>query len=629
MKKLYIPLMCVAALLSTACEDKLDIPQKGVVAYEDFYQTDDDAEAALAAAYDLFARNVARADKYIISPYEALFNLPGDDVYAAGEFYGDNDFNGQINEFRADANTELTVSLYRALYKIVYGANLVIDNFKNGTSDVQRRCVAEARVLRAWAHMTLAIGWNCPPLVDHVLEGGDKPKNYGNNDYASHKALLKWCADEAIAAVPELRARSNKSDKGATTYVTKGFAQFVAGKAYVFADEMASAKNALKPLVQDTTYALVPTAKIRETFHLAGEGNEEIIFASNVCNNPSIGTWGGKQEKGLWMHLDIWGWRGDHCGGLPKDVLGGWGGLGVRQDFADALIANDGYNSARRQAWIKQYNPEVLYDMEYVADNPFWLDPTNAKYDPTRGRWIAKDTIRLDPVTKKQIKDAKGQPVHDTIFTDDKTKDIQRGIKSYLYGQSEYLQYKRICDVADNDNPRTLNVLIARLAEAYLLYAEACARTNDNDGLQYLNAIQTRAGSQTVSTSLTLDAVKTEKRFEMFMEGCRFADLVRWSLQDNDDHAFDGLLDNGKNVPQLYDQFFQQMDTVKNSDGSFKELKSNQPRTTKTDTHVIYVEMQHPNLGTVGFKKGKHEYFPFPGAEVIAINPNIKQNPGY
>ena len=81
--------MCVTALLSTACEDKLDIPQKGVVAYEDFYQTDDDAEAALAAAYDLFARNVARADKYIISPYEALFNLPGDDVYAAGEFYGD------------------------------------------------------------------------------------------------------------------------------------------------------------------------------------------------------------------------------------------------------------------------------------------------------------------------------------------------------------------------------------------------------------------------------------------------------------------------------------------------------------------------------------------------------------
>lgn len=183
-----------------------------------------------------------------------------------------------------------------------------------------------------------------------------------------------------------------------------------------------------------------------------------------------------------------------------------------------------------------------------------------------------------------------------------------------------HLHYKRKCDVADNDNPRILNVLVARLAEAYLLYAEACARTSDNDGLLYLNRIQNRAGSQTVSPALTLDAEKKEKRFEMFMEGCRFMDLVRWSQQDNDTHAFDGLLDNGKNVPQLYDQFWQAFD---------EENKSNQPRTTKTAEHTIYVEMQHPNLGEVGFKVGKHEYFPFPGAAEIAINPNLVQNPGY
>ncbi|MCQ2067488.1 MAG: RagB/SusD family nutrient uptake outer membrane protein [Bacteroidaceae bacterium] len=589
MKKYYIPVICTAVLFATACESKLDIPQKGVVAYEDFYQTDDDAEAALAAAYDLFAQNIARPNgESIISPFEALFNLPGDDVYAAGEFYGDNDFNGQINEFRGDANSQLVVSMYKGLYQMVYGANLVIDNFKNGTSQVQKRCVAEARVMRAWAHMMLAIGWNCPPLIDHVLEGGDKPTNYGNNDYASHLELLKWCGDEAIAAIPDLDERESANDKKGTTYITKGFAQFVAGKSYVFANDMAAAKSALKPLVESTKYALVPTARIRETFHLAGEGNEEIIFASNVTNNPAIGKWNGKIQKGYWMHMDIWGWRTDHWAGKPAPVLGGWGGLGVREDFAEALIANDGYNSPRRQAWIKQFDPEVLYEMPYTTDGEMTLEQKQASED--------------------------------------------RGITSYLYGQSQYLHYKRICDVADNDDPRTLNVLVARLAEAYLLYAEACARTSDNDGLQYLNRIQNRAGSQTVSAALTLDAVKSEKRFEMFMEGCRFADLVRWSQQDNDTHAFDGLLDNGKNVPQLYDQFFQRFDTLKNEDKSYVMplvLKSNQPRETKTDTHVIYVEMQHPNLGEVGFKVGKHEYFPFPGAAVMAINPNMNQNPGY
>ena len=564
-------------LFATSCESKLDIAQKGVVAYEDFYKTDDDAEAALAAAYDIMAQQLARANgESIISPFEALYNLPGDDVYAAGEFYGDNDFNGQINEFRGDANAQLVVSMYKGLYQIIYGANLVIDNFKSGTSAVQKRCVAEARVMRAWCHMMLAIGWNCPPLVDHVLGVSDKPTNYGNNDYESHLELLKWCGDEATAAIADLKERSATNDKKATTFITKGFAQYVAGKAYIFANDMAAAKSALKPLVESTKYALVPPARIRETFHLAGEGNEEIIFATNVTANPSISTWGGKIQKGYWMHVDIWGWRTDHWKGKPASVQGGWGGLGVRQDFAEALIANDGFNSVRRQAWIKKYDPEVLYEMAYSTDGDMTLEQ------------------------KKSADD--------------------RGITSYLYGQSEYLQYKRICDVVDNDNPRTLNVLVARLAEAYLLYAEACARTNDNDGLQYLQKIQNRAGSQTVSPTLTLAAVKNEKRFEMFMEGCRFADLVRWNKIDGDTDLINNLKDNGKNVPQLYDQFWQAFD---------EKGVSNQPRTTKTSTHVIYVEMQHPNLGEVGFKAGKHEYFPFPGAAVMAINPEMKQNPGY
>ena len=628
MKKYLIPIICTAVLFTTACEDKLMEPQKGVVAYEDFYKTDDDAEAALAAAYDIMAQQLARANgEFIISPFEALFNLPGDDVYAAGEFYGDNDFNGQINEFRGDANAQLVTSMYKGLYQIVYGANLVIDNFKDGTSAVQKRCVAEARVMRAWAHMMLAIGWNCPPLIDHVLEGSVRPTNYGNNDYASHKELLKWCGDEAMAAVADLKARVNKNDKKATTFITKGFAQYVAGKAYVFADEMASAKSALQPLVKDSCYALVPAARIRETFHLNGEGNEEIIFATNVTNNPAIETWGGKIQKGYWMHLDIWGWRTDHWAGQPSAVVGGWGGLGVRQDFVDDLIANDGANSARRLAWVRKYDPEVLYDMPYTTDEPAWMKDSidgkpNPNYHPERGSFIKSISVRLNAPKDTVWKDpVKKIPEMDTVFTANKNEDISRGITSYLYGQSEYLQYKRILDVADNDNPRTLNVLVARLAEAYLLYAEACARTNDNDGLVYLNRIQNRAGSNTVSGALTLAAVKSEKRFEMFMEGCRFADLVRWYFQDGDDEVYNKLKDNGKNVPQLYDQLFQSTDE--------ETGKSNQPRTTKTATHTIYVEMQHPNLGEVGFKHNKHEYFPFPGTAVMAINPNMIQNPGY
>ena len=50
MKKiLTIGLACAAAVAAlTSCnQDLLNIQQKGVIAYEDFYKTDDDAQSAL------------------------------------------------------------------------------------------------------------------------------------------------------------------------------------------------------------------------------------------------------------------------------------------------------------------------------------------------------------------------------------------------------------------------------------------------------------------------------------------------------------------------------------------------------------------------------------------------------
>lgn len=575
MKKSFIPLICATALLTVSCSDKLEIPQKGVVAYEDFYKTDEDAEGALVAMYDVFAQNIARPNgESIICPYIALFNLPGDDVYAAGEFYGDNDFNAQINEFRFDANAQLVVSMYKGFYQMIYGANLVIDNFSGNKADteIKKRAVAEARTIRAWAHMMLAIGWGTPPLIDKVIV--DAPSNYNG----TQEELLAWCGKEALAAVADLRERTSTADKNGTSYVTKGFAQYVAGKAYLFAGDYEEAEAALKPLVTSDKYALVPGDRIRETFHLVGEGNEEYIFAANINNNPAIGDWAGKIQKTTWMHMDIWGWRTDHWGGTPSLVRGGWGGLGVRADFAEALIANDGYDSYRRRAWVKQFDPEVLYEMAYPTDTTQTLEQ------------------------KKQGSD--------------------RGIKTYLYGQSEYLQYKRVSDNADYDNwYSTLNVLIARQAEAYLMYAEAAARTSSTSddalGLQLLNDVQNRAGSQKVSATLNLQDVKEEKRFEMFMEGCRWADLVRYYKVDGDQTVINNLKDNGKDVPQLYDTFW----------GEVKDGSTTYPKTAE---HNIITIMQHPNAGKkVGFDENIHTLFPFPGAAVMAINPNMDQNDGY
>lgn len=183
MKKIkYIfPFLFSAVMLFTACsEDRLEIPQKGVTSIETFYKTDEDAESALVNAYKDFASNMHGVDgTYIYVPYNVVFNYCADNVLGAGEKYGDNDFIACLNEFRHDADNQVIENAYKRLYFIIYHANLVIDNFKYGESDVKDRCISEARVIRAFCHMMAAMAWGAPPLVDHVLTGDARPSNYG------------------------------------------------------------------------------------------------------------------------------------------------------------------------------------------------------------------------------------------------------------------------------------------------------------------------------------------------------------------------------------------------------------------------------------------------------------------
>ena len=563
--------------MATACEDKLDEDQKGVISYENFYQTDDDAQNALNGMYDVFAQAMTNANN--VGSQNAMFftfNLCGDDLYAAGEFYGDNDFMSQLNEFRYATDHECLTNAYKAFYNIIYAANLVINNVgKEGAemTDVKKRCIAEARVVRAYCHMMLASVWFDPPKIEQVLTGSETIVN------SDHKELLTWCGDECMAVMGDLTERNGASDKDGTVKVTKGFAQFVAGKSYMFAGEFDKSKSALKPLVESSNYALVPSDRIGDTFKARGDGNEEQIMATNIAINMAVGTWNGMIQRSVWMYSNIMNWRLDHLAGSPEEITNGWGGLGLRKDWTDDFVANDGEDSPRRKAWMKSID-EVMYEMSYG---------------------------------KNDLKDGK------EMTRAEKEVDANRGIKKSLYGYTMYWEYKRQFlneETYPGQAFPTRNTLLARLGEAYLLYAEACARTNDNDGLKYLNAIQERAGSKTVSSSLTLDAVKQEKRFECWLEGCRWPDMVRWSEQDNDASIFDRIKDNGKTVPLLYDAFF-------DANGSDEGVGTTESK------HRFYNVDSHPNTGEVGFTNPtKYKYFPIPFSET-QVNPNIKQHEGW
>ena len=557
MKK-YNLLFLLSVLLFTACsESNLNIPQKGVVDIKAFYITDADANSAIVDAYANFAQNIAGQDGIYV-PYGIMYNYMADNVLAAGAYYGDNDQFASINEFRFDTQSSVVNAMYKRFYYAIYHCNLVIDNFKYGQSTIKDRCISEARVMRAWCYMMLAEGWGNPPLVDHVLLGSDKPGNYKNGQ----AAMLQWAADECADAVKTLDERQSTTDKNGAVKVTKGFAWTVQGKALLYKGDYAGAKTALKNVITSGKYALVSGDRWADLFHIGGDGCEEKIFELNLVYNSALGDWGGMIQRSTWMESNLYGWRTDRLAAAPTcQGDQGWGGLAVEETFANEFAANDG-PSYRRKATM------VSYD-EFVTD-------------PIIG-WATDATL----TTKAQ-----------------KLADPKRGITNAdgLYGQCGYLQKKNIVSPLDRSANwyRFNNYIIERYADVLLMYAECCAQTNDADGLQYLQAIQNRAGSATVSTSLTLASVKKERNYELWMEESRWADMKRWGELDKIKNA-------GKHIPSLKDAFF----------------------TLSEPAHRGYVTYSEPNAGkTVGFVAAKHELFPFPYSET-SINPNIVQNPGW
>jgi hypothetical protein len=601
MKKIVFFTLATFALLAVAsCEKNLDIPQKGVTAYETFYKTDEDCEAALTAAYAQFASNVVSQNgSSIYTHYKACLNNCGDDMYAAGSNFGDNDFMAALNEFRYDTGNAPIEHLYQRLFMANYACNLVIDNFKDGLPEggptaTTKRAVAEARTLRAYIYFLLTALWDTPPFIDHVITDG-LPYNSDKDpeNPMSHEDLLKWVAAECEAAIPDLEERKSTSDKDATVKMTKGFAWAVEGKALLFAKDYAGAKAALKKVIDSGKYALVPGEKYWENFHVEGDCNEEKIFEANIEYNSGIGAWSGMIQRSTWMEANIWNWRSDHfvAGAAPQSKytggVDGWGGLGVPQWFGDEFFANDGH-SYRFDATLIHVD-DAVYGMEYG----------DAVVDDATGK-------KVNDLTLEQKKASKAIGIADP--------------KDGLYGQSFWLPFKQLVRATDagayGNNVRLNNNVVMRYAEVLLLYAEACLQTNDAAQAKWaVNEIQKRAGSKTISDNVDMNVLKKEKSYELWLEGSRWLDLLRWGDTDRVKKA-------GQDVPKLFDKLHR---APQSTDQGIKWENGTEANSR------FYTVSTHEAIDakwTVGFVQGKHEFFPYP-TTVMSKNPNIVQNPGW
>lgn len=628
-KNKYLLLVAVAALAITGCnEDELDIPQKGVTSVENFYKTDRDAESALTIAYATTQKYFSHCDvarQYNYGPYFALTNWMGDDIWLGGSGIGDCKEQREMHQFVYDYSYNDVIGAYYVFYASILKCNYVINNFTEERlgelSDVQKRCVAEARALRAFDHLMLAIYWGTPAIVETVLTPADNPTNA-----ESQKAVLEWVVNEAQLAADDLEWRKGQDDYEGAVRITKGFALAIKGKAQLWLEDYSGAKATLKQVIDNPKkcYDLLPSDKMITIGHADGKATCESVFEFNYdgTNVPSDGI--ERLARGGWNDHSTFTWRGDYVNG-PKLVdesifAAGWGWLNPSQYFVETLLEHDGMESARRKAWIMSYD-EMLYNLQWKGDGK--------KFKP--GKTSKKET------------------------------DKKRGLSHDVYANCGWFTYKINAHPNQgdqlSDSHLNRNASIMRYAEVLLMYAEACAQLGETsgDGLEALQAIQKRAQipDANVSTTLTLADVQKEKLLELWLEGCRFVDLVRWgkhdqsvlyNLQHSDEYlpTFADLINiegTTKTKIKYWNEEKQKMEKMDSTiytpigeygvkdtiiDGvtvkvvtKFGEYFSPIPK-VHTGVIVTKIENQEDDLWkrtfgeSLGFKIGKHELLPFP-----------------
>ena len=596
MKKNIFLILLSTALLAVSCQGMLEIPQKGVSSMDNFYKSDADALAARTDMYVNFVGSVAGTSG-IYNPELMILNYSADDILAAG---GNSEDHGDFRifcEFRYDNAAGALKNFYNNYITAIFHSNLVISNFttenRNGTepkwtSKFTEQYVAEARVMRAYCHLMMALSWNRPNIIDRLLESDELPRQA-----SSQSEVLEWVISECQKALDcqYLPVRSDTKDKNSTAIMTRGFAQFVAGKAAVFNNDMATARKYLGDLIKEGKYDLVKGEDFWTNFHRAGDGNEETIFEPNFIEDAAFTSSGfTAMFRGRWMVANTLCWRTSNLASTPTVCEkiptsgGGWNGGAVQEDFAKKFVEHDGNSPRRRACFLTE--EEWLYEMDWSG---------SAVNDGTRAE------KEVDP--KRGIQNTGGIYSHGPYF--EWKHMVYHNPPKILTGGKDY-PADNINDLGSNSNQT--NYGVARFAEALLLYAEACIGSGEEaEGLKALNRVQERSGSGKISSSLTFDDVMEEKQYEMWFENCRFHDVVRWSKTHPDKVNLDKIFNQSgihDRIPTVYDAFF--------NNGEAK--------------HRLYTEYTKAHYNK--FETGKHEYFPFP-RDIKVANPNLKDVLGW
>lgn len=514
-----------------------------------------------------------------------------------------------------------------------------IDKFVTGSAEEKKLIEGQLYFFRAWWHEEMMQYFGGMPYVDTYLDG--------NAELNLPRLSYRECADKAAAdfrkAADLLPINWDKTSAGAATQgkndlrINKIMALGYLGKIYLWAAsplmkngaQIGASKNG-KTYDYDQEYAKKAAEVFGELLSLVEAGQTQYALAefkySDIYNHEKSADANSCFSDIFYTKKQNWKMPGTveaiFRGPSPDFNGSNWNTSKVFGPKVQKVVAHDNVIHQPTANLVEAYgmaNGEPIYLVEngqYVLNPKSGFDPKHPfkNRDPRFYHDIVFDGFKYLNGTPGQYADLQ----YCQLYTGGNMRPIENASRTGYFIQK---LVPHTCNEVDKDYDwgAAFHCYLPymRLADIYLMYAEACAAFGGATGKSSnfgktaedaINTLRDRCGAGHVAPEFVadnhkfMDEVRREREVELSFEGFRFCDLQRWLLL----------------TEAPYNQkFSQEFDRVESADF----YKNHDPKDAEVANYRRELILTR-NFNT------KHYWFPLPIKET-QLYPEFNQNPGW
>ena len=358
-----ILILILMLLVFTSCEDVLVEDPEDRLVEEQFYQTVEDAETAIFAAYDPL-----REDQLFGARYPAHLECLADYVNGRGSYANVSNYDG-LN----GTNIGRTDNVYIRFYRSIIRANIVIRNVDelDVTQETRDVLSAEARFLRAFSYFHLVRLWGDVPVQDVI-----------DSSLPSPRVPVDQIYNDVI--IPDLEFAENALPATRTGpglgRATSGSAKLLLADVYLTREQWADARTKADEVIQSGNYSLVEVNVADDFNDLFGpeiEPPSEEVFGLHFTRVEGEGMrWPTFCNDGR-AGFSVGGFRVP-LGNLNSPILIDWSSADLRKQWGVyTFIINDNgdtlsLRSGDNLLFSKFRDPEAVEDNAHGCDFPVY-----------------------------------------------------------------------------------------------------------------------------------------------------------------------------------------------------------------------------------------------------------------